>query len=289
MVVRIKRIVAFIIDWNLCLLPFWTAMFLLVQLVKTNKETAPIIILLCLVLVLSAFAVLVLRDVIFRGRSIGKRIFKLHIIDANTKQEASAGKKIASNLFFLLMEADAIVLLASGKSIGNYVTNTEVVPINNQPLQNQPMYNQQMPNQQMYNQPMYNQPMQTPPAPKHTSTSKIVLIIVGVVLGIILLVVGFIAAIFGIVYGALESQKDNVEYQIAYEFLLESEDFKLYGCDEDDVRLNGVSKHSQATPDWEGATSTAEYTFTADHHTFKVVCHKINDEWQVCDGCTHFN
>ena len=150
-------------------------------------------------------------------------------------------------------------------------------------MNNQPMYNHQMPNQ-----PMYNQPMQTPPAPKRTSTGMIVLLISGVVLGIIAFFAGIIAAIFGIVYLVMDSQKDNVEYQLAYEFLVESEEFNLYGCDEDDVRMNSFSKHSQPTPDWEGATSTAEYTFTADYHTFTVVCHKIDGEWQVCDGCTHF-
>ena len=158
--------------------------------------------------------------------------------------------------------------------------------MNNQPLQNQPMYNQQMPNQQMYNQPMYNQTMYN--QPKRTSTGMIVLLIAGVVLGIIAFIAGIIAAVFGIVYLVMDSQKDTVEYQLAYEFLVESEDFYLYGCDEDDVRMIGFSKHSQTTPDWEGATSTAEYTFSADSHTFTVVCHKIDDVWYVCDPCTHF-
>ena len=69
----------------------------------------------------------VLRDVITKGRSFGKRMFELNILDKSTNESASIKQKIVRNLFFLIYFIDGIVLLITGESIGDKVANTVVV------------------------------------------------------------------------------------------------------------------------------------------------------------------
>ena len=46
----------------------------------------------CLLLILSGFAVFVLRDLIFKGRSLGKRILALYVYDKNSLTQKVGGK-----------------------------------------------------------------------------------------------------------------------------------------------------------------------------------------------------
>ena len=69
----------------------------------------------------------VFRDVIFKGRSIGKRIFGLYVLDKNTNEPASIKQRIIRNLFFFIYPIDGIILLATKESIGDKAVNTIVV------------------------------------------------------------------------------------------------------------------------------------------------------------------
>ena len=71
----------------------------------------------------------VFRDVIFKGRSIGKRIFGLYVLDKNTNEPASIKQRIIRNLFFFIYPIDGIILLATKESIGDKAVNTIVVKI----------------------------------------------------------------------------------------------------------------------------------------------------------------
>ena len=68
--------------------------------------------LLCFFAIILAFVAFVLRDVIFKGRSIGKRIFGLYVLDKNTNEPASIKQRIIRNLFFFIYPVDGIILLA---------------------------------------------------------------------------------------------------------------------------------------------------------------------------------
>ena len=259
----IKRMVAFVLDWNICLLPFMTVIFLLVPLAQQGTLMTLIYICLFFMLMLSALAVFVLRDVIFKGQSIGKRIFKLHVLDNNTMQEASTGKKIVKNLFFFIYVIDGIVLLASGRTIGNYVTDTVVLSektiarLNN--TEHQP-----------------------------ASKAKTALSIVAVVAVIVALMAVGIFSMLSFVQGMLEKQKDTEEYKLAYSYLIESKAFNSLDCDEADIRMNSYSSMKHLTPNSEGATETATMQFRVEKASFTVVCHNKNGEWLVCDDCTTF-
>ena len=67
------------------------------------------------------------RDVIFKGRSIGKHIFGLYVLDKNTNELASIKQRIIRNLFFFIYPVDGIILIASKESIGDKAVNTIVV------------------------------------------------------------------------------------------------------------------------------------------------------------------
>lgn len=72
--------------------------------------------------------VFVFRDVISpKGRSIGKRMFELNILNKSSNEPASAKQKIVRNLFFLIYFIDGIVMIVTKESIGDKVANTVVV------------------------------------------------------------------------------------------------------------------------------------------------------------------
>ena len=71
---------------------------------------------------------LLLRDFLFCGTSLGKRIFHLRVIDFTTHQKPPVLKRILRCLFFIILPIDAITMFIEGRSIGDRVANTIVVP-----------------------------------------------------------------------------------------------------------------------------------------------------------------
>lgn len=66
-------------------------------------------------------------DVIFKGRSIGKRIFGLYILNKITNEPASIEQRIIRNLFFFIYPVYGIILMATKESIGDKVIKTVVI------------------------------------------------------------------------------------------------------------------------------------------------------------------
>ena len=73
-----------------------------------------------------AFILFVFKDA-FKNGSMGKKIMKLKIIDLETKENASLGKRILRNITWLLSWIEIIVYLASNKRIGDRLAKTDVV------------------------------------------------------------------------------------------------------------------------------------------------------------------
>lgn len=124
---RFKRMIAFLIDWNITLFPFLLVFMFIAGFLQRQSSVDPIIAIFCFLLVISAFVMFVLRDVIFKGRSLGKRIFGLCVYDKNTLQASSAKQCFLRNIFFFLYFIDGIILLATGDSIGDKVAGTVVL------------------------------------------------------------------------------------------------------------------------------------------------------------------
>lgn len=251
---RIKRIAAFIIDWNIALLPVVTAAVFIMSFAKQN----PAVVLLLFPLILAALAVFVLRDVIFRGRSLGKRALGLYVYDRKSLTRAGTRQRAVRNLFFFLYFFDGIILLASGQTIGDRVAGTVVLP--------------------------QKDPVAWQPAPTPTSRKPW-----KIVAAVIAAVIIWIGAIFGIVLAALNSQKDSEEYQLAYQYLVSSNAFAEMNADESDIIMNQYSAQTTYSPDGGSPSRTVQIGFLVNFRSFEVVCHQENGVWSVCEECTLFH
>ena len=123
----LERIIAWIIDWYISCVPCLLLAFTLRFTASATMRQSITFIWILLLLILAIFASFVLRDVIFKGRSIGKRIFGLHITDKSTGNPASVGQRIIRNLFLFVYPLDGIILLSENESIGDKVAKTAVV------------------------------------------------------------------------------------------------------------------------------------------------------------------
>ena len=70
---------------------------------------------------------LILRDLIFSGVSLGKRIMGLEILEYHTAQKAKRFKTLIRNLFLPLVWLDFFVILIQGRSMGDCAARTVVV------------------------------------------------------------------------------------------------------------------------------------------------------------------
>ena len=102
MSIRIKRMVAFVIDWNITLLPAIVLFELFLGIGTENKTLLPLFTLLCFVIVFGGFALFVARDHIFKGESLGKKIFKLTVLDKNTLSTPTKKQLILKNVFLFI-------------------------------------------------------------------------------------------------------------------------------------------------------------------------------------------
>ena len=123
----IRRIIAWIIDWNLSGLPCMIYTTIFMEVFKRPSFENIGYILIFILLVFLYIITFVFRDVIFMGRSVGKRIFRLFVLDKNTNEKASVSQRIMRNLFFFIYPVDGIVLIITKESIGDKIANTIVV------------------------------------------------------------------------------------------------------------------------------------------------------------------
>lgn len=130
MVIRIKRIIAFLIDWNITLLPILLLYELSLSMGIENEKLLPLTMLFSFILVFGGFTLVILRDFIFNGKSFGKRIFGLIILDKNTMGIPKKRQLILKNIFLFIYPVECIFLLTTGETLGNKITDTVVIPKN---------------------------------------------------------------------------------------------------------------------------------------------------------------
>ncbi len=127
MAIRIKRIIAFIIDWNISLLPALILFEFSMGIGIENKQLLPLSMLLCFIAVFGGLALFILRDYIFKGQSLGKKIFGLTVLDKNTLSSPEKRQLILKNIFVFIYPIEGVLLLATGETLGNRTTDTVVV------------------------------------------------------------------------------------------------------------------------------------------------------------------
>ena len=267
MSIRLKRMIAFILDWNITLFPFVLVFILLTTFLQSQSSINPAIVFLAFLIIILAFLAFILRDVIFKGRSLGKRIFGLYIYDKYSLQPTTVKQRFLRNIFFFIYPVDGIVLLASGESMGDRVANTVV-------LSKQAFEQYKCQKEQFYT-------VNTEPVSKKKPIKTIILIF-AIILAVI---IGFV----GIVQIILNSTKKSEEYKTAYNYFTESNAFKKLNADESKIRFNEYSRYSQLGEDGGKFNETAEIGFFVKRKFFTVICHNEDGVWKVCDECTEFD
>lgn len=258
---RLKRIIAFIIDWNITLFPVVLVFSCSAIFLMRQSEINPFVMIPLFLLVPAAFGAFVLRDVLFKGRSLGKRIFGLFVYDEKTLEPASAERRLLRNIFLFLYLIDGIVLLATGKTIGDRAAGTLVATKEELELHAE-------------------ETQEKLPVSKQ-KTVKQVVTVVAIVIGCLILFVGFVQV-------GLNAQKDTQQYQVAYEYFVNSQSFRELNVEESKIRMNEYSLHTETSREDNSTTQTVTIGFFVKFKSFEVVCHKENDGWQVCQECTHF-
>lgn len=266
--VKWRRLVAWIIDWNIV----GFGVMLLIAILSgisngmSQTDSGPPAIGLLFVILLYPVC-FVLRDLIFGGRSLGKRIMGLLVLDRQTGMEAKGLKCALRNIFLFILHIDAIVMLVIGKTLGDCAAHTVVV--HKKALEE----GERVPEITEINQ--YAEP-------KKGSVSKVILTVAAVF-------VGFVAIVVSVTLISLSAARNTEVYKVAYDYFIESQTFQNLGVDESKIWHNRYSGAARVDPDGGGVTQTVEIGFVVKGKAYLVVCHGQNDLWFVCEECTGFH
>ena len=127
---RIKRLLAAWIDWLLSLLPAFIPAIFGSLLMRREAAGGMFFVFFSFAVALGGLVAFVLRDAIFRGRSVGKRLFGLYVVDEEALQPVRgkpAALKNILNLVGPLLYVDALCLLITGKTLGERISKTAVL------------------------------------------------------------------------------------------------------------------------------------------------------------------
>lgn len=212
----------------------------------------------CTALVTS-FVCFILRDYLFNGHSIGKRICKLTVLDADTMSAPSTKQLVVKGLLLCLLPVDCLFFVFSKKSLSERASSTIVI------------HEQHLPQGDSANFESKKQPI---------TTKKRILVAVAIALCFSLILILIVSA-------GLHAVKKQENYRIAYEYLVNSNAFLKTHADESQITL---TSYSSKTSLGEDETSTVvTFTFLVQRQQYQVICHRDNDGWYVCEDCTDFH
>lgn len=118
---RMRRLLAFIVDMNL----FTLQIFLLMGLLMLIPEDGLVFVLGITVFI--GLASLHCRDWLLSGRSIGKRLLGLSVVDRATGGPATGKQLFRKGLCFMALPFDAFLLMLTGRSLGERISDTAVI------------------------------------------------------------------------------------------------------------------------------------------------------------------
>ena len=258
----LKRIIAFIIDWTLSIFP---AFFMLLPLAVLSIQLTWLLVVLIILIGFSPIILFVLRDVIFNGHSLGKRIFGLCVYDKKSLEASSTKQRLLRNIFLFIYPIDGIILLSTGESIGDRAAGTVVL------------------SEASLERCKEERAHSGIPAPlSKKEKAKKALIITAIVVCCLLVFIGFLLF-------ALNAAKDTEEYKLAYDYLISSNAYKEMDADESDIHISSYSSQSHSSANSDHVSKTASIGFVVRYKSFEVVCHYEDGVWLVCDECTAFD
>lgn len=201
-----------------------------------------------------------LRDWTWRGRSLGKRITGLTVLDKRTGERPSGRRLALRDVVVIAYPFDFILILATGRSIGDHLAHTVVIPNKAVSAWTKTL----------------SEPTQEELQADARYTKKW-LKRIGIGAAIFVLV-----ALTGALIG-LQSAKTTPEYETAYAYFIKSDVFQQLQVDEEQVWMNAYSLQTV------NGQKTAQMWFAVGWKQYTVVCHSDgNGEWAVCKECTPF-
>lgn len=246
---RAKRVLAFLIDMMIlhgtCLLALG-----ILRLAFLGK----LAVILFAAVAMPAIACFLLRDYLFFGRSLGKRMLKLRVVDGQTLGLPTSKQLIVKDLGLFMSGIDLAFLLATGKSLGERISLTAVV----------------------------GEEMLPPAAVASKPPIKKRLVKVAVISACVGLTFSFI------IFFALEGVKQGEDYQVAHAYLLQSDAVREMGVPESQIILTGYSSGKRMNDDCRDTSRVVAFTFLVQGRQFRVVCHGQGDQLTVCPDCTQF-
>lgn len=270
--VKMRRLLAWLIDWNIAGLPAIALMTIFLSVFESKISQAETFSFIVMFFIIVLYPVLfILRDFIMRGRSVGKRITGLIILDKSTGEPIKSSKLIIRNLFLIILQIDTVILLVSGQSVGDRVAHTAVVL--KKDFENAG-YSQAEPDTQVINS--YT-------APKPLTFRRVAIIISAIIMAIVL----FVLFVFCIISIALNAQKNTEEYKLAYNYLLASNVYEESDISEDDILFNSYSARTNFDKNG-NEEKTVVLGFILDDTEVNVTCHFKDNKWTVCPECTDF-
>lgn len=194
------------------------------------------------------FAMLFGRDYVFCGRSIGKRILGLAVVERRFGTPAAGRQLLLKNLFFFIYPVDLGFLLFSGRSLGERATGTAVIRSREK----------------------------TPLVEKKRLLR---------VIAVMAVLAGAFCLIFSIAMAAVKKTED---YQMAYRYLISSQAFARSGADEDDIELGSFDgKTVTASDGTVTGTAVYTFRIGINWYEV-ICHPDEYGAWQVCDDCTNF-
>ena len=185
-----------------------------------------------------------LRDAIMGGTSLGKRIFGLYVVDKVNAAKPVVWQRVVRSLGQVFCSTpDAIVLLITGRGIGDYVAGTAVV------------------SRRDYKNRLAEKDPSDPPvkARKNRTGLTALLIIVGIAtISAFFVGVSYLSSVM------LENEKQTEEYLYAYDALVASEEFAGTGADPAELIFTSFSRYT--TIEDGGSVTIVEYTFETEEY-----------------------
>ena len=118
---RLRRMAAFLVDFYGSVALAFIVAFLGVLLLPVLE------IYIAMFCVIFAIGYLFCRDWLLSGRSIGKRLCGLSVVDRDTHCPATIRQLLLKNLCYYIFPFDALVLILTGRSIGERISKTAVI------------------------------------------------------------------------------------------------------------------------------------------------------------------
>lgn len=271
---KIRRLVAALIDWNVIgFVVISSASFLLTFIESSSTSISTPSILLVLLLMLSYPVCFMLRDLIFGGRSLGKRILGLTVLDNQTGEAPKKNQLLLRNIFLFFIHIDTIIMLITGLTLGDRAAHTVVVRKKDLDLTKKVELPEQ--NTEMINQYASDQKERTVSGRKQTIVWICVIVAAAVL---------FIGVLLISINHSLNETTETEQYKLAYAYLVQSDEFKKLDIEEDKIKFTSYS--SQTDSD---SHKHAEISFRINFwREITVILHDEGDGWHVCKDCTGF-